>query len=194
MRTELMALRLIKGRAKCTWGSQINQRLLTFIRIADNTQNQSPQRGEQEGTLGTRSRPLWENTLIIIRWWWSIYSVVRYSRTRSQKRRGRLLLTDTCNTRHSVLSKVTKKWVRALTRYKEGIPMPLSHRALLKWGCKILMRTPWLSILHGHLRWLRTNATNGANSSKITEARSGSSLALLIRKRGQIWIPSWKST
>ncbi len=188
-----MAHRFIKGRGSCTWGSQINQRLLTFIRIVDNTPNHSHQRGEQ-GTLGTRSRPLWENTLIRIRWWWSIYSVVKYSRTRSQKRRGRPLPTDTCNTRHSVLSKVTKKWARALTRYIEGIPLACLHRALLKWGCKILMMTPWLSIRHEHLRWLRTNATNGGSSSRITEGRSSYSLALLIRKRGLIWIQSWKYT
>ena len=189
----LMAPRFLKGRGRCTWESRINRNCPMYRRTAGNTPNHSLQRGEQ-GTLGTKSRQQWENTLIRIRWWWSIYSVVKYSRTRSQRRRGRPLSTDTCNTRYSVPLKATKKRVRAPTRYIEGIPLQLSHKAPSKWGCKILMMTVWPSIRHEHLRWLRTNATSGDSSFRITEARSSSSQALLTRKRGRIWIRSWKST
>ena len=148
----LMAPRFLKGRGRCTWGSQINRNRPTFRRTAGNTPNHRLQRGEQ-GTLGTKSRQQWENTLIRIRWWWSIYSVVKYSRTRSQRRRGRPLSTDTCNTRYSVLLRATKKRARAPTRYIEGILLPRSLKAPSKWGCKILMMTPWPSIRHEHSRW-----------------------------------------
>jgi hypothetical protein len=167
---ELMAHRFLKGRGSCTWGFQINQNRPILRRTAGNTPNHSLQRGEQ-GTLRTRSRPQWENILIRIRSWWLIYSVVKYSRTRSQRRRVRPLSIDTCNTRYLVLLKVTKKRPRAPTRYIEEILLPRSLKAPSKWGCKILMMTPWLLILHEHLRWLRTNATNGDSSSRIIEAR-----------------------